>query len=162
MLAEYHAAMGALIVAHNGTLERFSGDGLMVFFNDPVPVPEPAMAAVRMALAMQERFSVLAQAWKRRGYGLEMGIGVAQGYATIGAIGFEGRRGLRRDRHGDQSLGTPVRRGTRWADPDLAACLRPGLPNNCPAGRSVSCTSKALRGGAAFSVLRSGPGTGPG
>ncbi len=92
LLGEYHAAMGELIMAHDGTLERFAGDGMMVFFNDPVAIANPAAAAVAMALAMQRRFASLEQDWRRRGYALEMGIGVAQGYATIGAIGFEGRR----------------------------------------------------------------------
>ncbi len=92
VLGEFHAAMGAIIVAHNGTLERFAGDALMVFFNDPLPVAEPALAAVQMALEMHERFVSLTRGWHRRGYVLEMGIGIAQGYATIGAIGFEGRR----------------------------------------------------------------------
>ena len=92
VLAEFHKAMGEVIVEHNGTLERFAGDGLMVFFNDPVPVPEPALAAVRMALKMQERFASLSRAWHKRGYMLEMGVGITYGYATIGAIGFEGRR----------------------------------------------------------------------
>ena len=91
VLREYHAAMGELIMAHQGTLERFAGDGIMIFFNDPVPVANPAEKAVRMALAMQARFSQLALGWKKRGYDLSMGIGIAQGYATIGAIGFEGR-----------------------------------------------------------------------
>jgi len=92
VLAEYHAAMGELITKHAGTLERFTGDGIMIFFNDPVPVPNPARQAVSMALEMQQRFKGLAAAWARRGYELSLGIGIAQGYATIGAIGFEGRR----------------------------------------------------------------------
>ncbi|HMO47027.1 MAG TPA: response regulator [Rubrivivax sp.] len=91
VLREYHAAMGELILAHQGTLERFTGDGIMIFFNDPVPVPDPAARAARMALQMQQRTAVLAQGWKRRGYALQLGIGIATGYATIGAIGFEGR-----------------------------------------------------------------------
>jgi class 3 adenylate cyclase/CheY-like chemotaxis protein len=91
VLREYHAAMGELIMAHQGTLERFAGDGIMIFFNDPVVLPNPADQAVRMAIAMHARFAQLAQGWKKRGYDLNMGIGVAQGYATIGAIGFEGR-----------------------------------------------------------------------
>jgi class 3 adenylate cyclase/CheY-like chemotaxis protein len=91
VLHEYHAAMGELIMAHQGTLERFAGDGIMIFFNDPVLLPNPADQAVRMALAMHARFAQLALGWKKRGYDLNMGIGVAQGYATIGAIGFEGR-----------------------------------------------------------------------
>jgi adenylate cyclase len=91
VLREFHAAMGELILAHEGTLERFTGDGIMVFFNDPVPVAEPAARAVRMALQMQQRTAQLAQGWKRRGYELQLGIGVAMGFATIGAIGFPGR-----------------------------------------------------------------------
>ena len=92
VLAEYHAAMGELIIKYAGTLERFAGDGIMIFFNDPVPLPNPAEQAVSMAIEMQQRFQTLAAAWARRGYDLSMGIGIAQGYATIGAIGFEGRR----------------------------------------------------------------------
>ncbi len=91
VLREYHAAMGALILAHEGTLERFAGDGMMVFFNDPVPVPDPAGRAIRMALAMRERNAELSATWRKRGYELDFGVGIAQGYATIGAIGFEGR-----------------------------------------------------------------------
>ena len=91
VLREYHAAMGELILAHEGTLERFTGDGMMVFFNDPVPVPNPAERAIRMALAMRERVGELAANWRKRGYPLEFGVGIAEGYATIGAIGFEGR-----------------------------------------------------------------------
>jgi len=91
VLREYHAAMGELILAHEGTLERFTGDGMMVFFNDPVPVPNPAERAVLMALAMRERVGELAAKWRRRGDHLDFGVGMAQGYATIGAIGFEGR-----------------------------------------------------------------------
>ena len=84
--------MGAVIVEHEGTLERFTGDGMMIFFNDPVEIDNPAGVAVRMAIAMQARFAHLARTWQRRGYELAMGIGIAQGFATIGAIGFEGRR----------------------------------------------------------------------
>jgi class 3 adenylate cyclase len=91
VLREYHAAMGRLILKHEGTLERFTGDGIMVFFNDPTPVPDPAQRAVRMALAMQSELATLSAAWKRRGIDLAMGIGIAQGFATIGGIGFEGR-----------------------------------------------------------------------
>jgi adenylate cyclase len=91
VLREYHAAMGALIVAHEGTLERFAGDGMMVFFNDPVPVPDGPERAVRMALAMRDRARDLGARWKKRGHDLDIGFGIAQGFATIGAIGFEGR-----------------------------------------------------------------------
>jgi len=91
VLGEYHAAIGALVLEHEGTLERFTGDGIMVFFNDPVPVPDPALRAVRMALAMQREVRRLAEGWRRRGHALSMGVGVAQGFATIGGIGFPGR-----------------------------------------------------------------------
>ena len=91
VLREYHTAMGALILAHEGTLERFAGDGMMVFFNDPVPVPDAPERAVRMAVAMRERVGELGARWRKRGHDLDVGIGIAQGFATIGAIGFEGR-----------------------------------------------------------------------
>jgi class 3 adenylate cyclase/CheY-like chemotaxis protein len=91
VLGEYHAEMGRLILAHDGTLERFTGDGMMVFFNDPLPVPDPAARATRMAVAMRERVDDLRARWQKQGWELTLGIGVAQGYATIGAIGFEGR-----------------------------------------------------------------------
>jgi class 3 adenylate cyclase/CheY-like chemotaxis protein len=91
VLREYHAEMGRLILAHEGTLERFTGDGMMIFFNDPVPVADPAERAIRMAIAMRERVQGLAKGWQKRGYDLTLGVGIAQGYATIGAIGFEGR-----------------------------------------------------------------------
>ncbi|HZN24634.1 MAG TPA: response regulator [Burkholderiales bacterium] len=90
-LRDYHRAMGRLIVEYQGTLERFAGDSIMIFFNDPVSVPNPAEKAIRMALEMQQDFAQLATAWRKRGYDLNIGIGVAQGYATLGAIGFEGR-----------------------------------------------------------------------
>jgi adenylate cyclase len=91
VLREYHAAMGKQILAHEGTLERFTGDGMMIFFNDPVPVANPAERAIRMALAMRENVAELTAKWRRLGYDLDFGIGIAQGYATIGGIGFEGR-----------------------------------------------------------------------
>jgi class 3 adenylate cyclase len=90
-LAEFHRAMGHRVLEYQGTLERFTGDGLMVFFNDPLPIQQPARRAVEMAFAMQEDALKLAAQWKRRGYDLGLGIGIAQGYATVGAIGFEGR-----------------------------------------------------------------------
>ena len=91
VLREYHVEMGKLILEHEGTLERFTGDGMMIFFNDPVPVPNPAERALRMAVAMRERIGDLSAGWRKRGYDLTLGVGIAQGYATIGAIGFEGR-----------------------------------------------------------------------
>ncbi|MBI4528449.1 MAG: response regulator [Deltaproteobacteria bacterium] len=91
VLREYHAEMGKLILSHEGTLERFAGDGIMIFFNDPAPVPNPEERAIRMALAMRERVEELAAGWRKRDYDLGFGVGIAQGYATIGGIGFEGR-----------------------------------------------------------------------
>ena len=91
VLGEYHRVMGQLIMAHEGTLERFAGDGLMIFFNDPIKLDNPTANAVKMALEMQEKFVPLRAAWKKRGFELDLGIGIAQGYATLGAIGFEGR-----------------------------------------------------------------------
>ena len=91
VLRDYHAGMGELILSHEGTLERFTGDGMMIFFNDPVLVENPAERAVRMALAMRECVAQLGRGWRKRGYDLALGVGIAQGYATIGAIGFEGR-----------------------------------------------------------------------
>jgi adenylate cyclase len=91
VLAEYHAAMGRLILEFEGTLERFTGDGIMVFFNDPVPIPDPALRATRMALAMQREVALLAARWRKRGHALQMGVGIAQGFATLGGIGFPGR-----------------------------------------------------------------------
>jgi class 3 adenylate cyclase len=91
VLREYHAEMGRLILEHEGTLERFTGDGMMIFFNDPVEIPDPGPRAVRMAVAMRDLSLGLAARWRKRGWDLALGVGVAQGYATIGAIGFEGR-----------------------------------------------------------------------
>jgi adenylate cyclase len=91
ILHEYHAAMGKLILQCEGTLEHFAGDGMMIFFNDPVPVENAVEQAVRMALAMREQVKQLTVKWRKLGHDLEFGVGIAQGYATIGAIGFEGR-----------------------------------------------------------------------
>ena len=91
VLREYHAAMGELILQYEATLEHFAGDGMLIFFNDPAPIPNPAEQAVRMALAMRERVKELSAKWRKLGHELGFGVGIAQGYATIGAIGFEGR-----------------------------------------------------------------------
>jgi class 3 adenylate cyclase len=91
LLREYHGLIGELIPIHHGTLEHFAGDGLMVFFNDPVPVEHHELEAIRMALALQMRFRELAEAWRRRGSDIGLGVGIAAGYATLGRIGFEGR-----------------------------------------------------------------------
>jgi adenylate cyclase len=91
VLREYHQATGKLILEYEGTLEHFTGDGITILFNDPLPIPNPSERAVRMALAIRERVGRMAEDWVKRGYELSLGIGIAQGFATIGAIGFEGR-----------------------------------------------------------------------
>ncbi len=90
-LGAYHAAMGRLVLAHEATLERFTGDGMMVFLGDPVPVDNAAERAVRLATEMRAAALELSEKWRKRGVDLGLGIGVAQGFATVGAIGFEGR-----------------------------------------------------------------------
>ena len=91
VLGEYHRAIGTLVHAYEGTLERFTGDGIMVFFNDPIQCDDPAERAVRMALEIRDAVRNLAEGWRRRGYDLAVGIGIAQNHATLGRIGFEGR-----------------------------------------------------------------------
>ena len=91
VLGEYHQALGDLIFRFEGTLERFAGDGLMVFFNDPVRCDDGPLRAIRMALAMRTRVRGLAESWSHQGHDLAMSVGIAQGYATLGRIGFEGR-----------------------------------------------------------------------
>ena len=91
ILGEYHAALGDLVARFEGTLERFSGDGLVVFFNDPIPCDDAPLRSIRMALAMRQRVQELADGWQRRGYELAFGVGIAQGYATLGRIGYAGR-----------------------------------------------------------------------
>jgi class 3 adenylate cyclase/CheY-like chemotaxis protein len=91
VLNDYYQALGDLVTRFEGTLERFTGDGLMVFFNDPLPCEDAPLRAVRMAVAMRNRVEGLAKDWKRHGHDLALGVGVAQGYATLGRVGFEGR-----------------------------------------------------------------------
>jgi adenylate cyclase len=92
-LREYHGALGPLVSQFEGTLDQFSGDGIMVFFNDPMPCPNPAERAVKMAIAMREAAGKLIAMWRRRGRLLGFGAGIAQGYATLGQIGFAERSG---------------------------------------------------------------------
>jgi adenylate cyclase len=91
LLRAYHAALGRLVDEYGGTLEHFAGDGVMIFFSDPLPVDRPAEKAVRMALALQEAFTPISEAWARLGHDVGLGIGIAQGEATLGVIGFEQR-----------------------------------------------------------------------
>ena len=92
VLAEYHNLVGGLVTAHQGTIEHFAGDGMMIFFNDPVPLENAPADAVRMALTLRERFAGLRASWIKRGYTLDLGMGITTGFATLGVIGFEGRR----------------------------------------------------------------------
>jgi len=91
VLRDYHAELGREIMAHDGTIEHFAGDGAMILFNAPVQVDDHELQAIRMALKMREAVALLAQGWKKHGYALGFGVGIAGGYATIGAIGYEGR-----------------------------------------------------------------------
>jgi adenylate cyclase len=91
VLREYHNAIGPLIHRYEGTLDRFTGDGMLVLFNDPVPCPDPALRAVRLAVDMRQAAASLARSWTARGHEIGFGVGIAQGYATLGRVGFEGR-----------------------------------------------------------------------
>ena len=91
LLREYHVAIGEIIVRYSGTLERYAGDGVMVVFNDPIPVDNPALQAVQMALEMRGAIGALTEKWRQLGHEIGFGIGIAHGYATLGTIGFEGR-----------------------------------------------------------------------
>ncbi len=92
VLREYHMTLGRIVMAHEGTVEHFTGDGVMILFNDPLPIAEPELSAIRMASEMRGAVAALALGWKRRGHDLGFAVGIANGYATLGAIGFEGRR----------------------------------------------------------------------
>jgi len=91
LLRDYHGAIGEIIIKYSGTLERYAGDGVMVVFNDPVPVEKPALRAVLMALEMRDAIGGLTETWRRWGHDIGFGIGIAHGFATLGTIGFEGR-----------------------------------------------------------------------
>jgi class 3 adenylate cyclase len=114
VLREYHREIGTLVFHYNGTLERFTGDGLMVFFNDPVPLDQPALHAVRMAVAMKDRALELIDNWRKRDHELGFGIGIDQGHASLGTIGFEGR-------YDYAAVGAVVNRAAR-----LCAAAAPG------------------------------------
>src|SRR5580704_7519761 len=109
LLRGYHATLVPLIQSFEGTLDRFAGDGLMVFFNDPLPCPNPAERAVRLAVAMREAVAALAAGWRRRGHQIGFGVGIAQGFATLGQIGFE-------DRFDYSAIGTVVNTAARLSD----------------------------------------------
>jgi len=109
VLASYHSAAGALIERYEATLERFTGDGLMLFFNDPLPCPNPAERAVRLAMDLRDNVNELADRWRSKGHDLGFGVGIALGFATLGRVGFEQR--------GDYSaIGTVVNQASRLCD----------------------------------------------
>jgi adenylate cyclase len=91
LLSDYHAAMGPIVASFEGTLDHYAGDGIMVFFNDPVPTPDPARRAIEMAVAMRAAAQNLLRSWRRRGHDIGFGVGISQGYATLGQIGFAER-----------------------------------------------------------------------
>ncbi|HKU95425.1 MAG TPA: adenylate/guanylate cyclase domain-containing protein, partial [Vineibacter sp.] len=109
LLRDYHAALVPLIQSFEGTLDRFVGDGMMVIFNDPLPCPDPVERAVRLAVAMRDAVAALAVTWRKRGHQIGFGIGIAQGYATMGQIGFEGRFDY-------SAIGTVVNTAARLSD----------------------------------------------
>jgi GAF domain-containing protein len=109
LLREYHAAIGEIIVRYSGTLERYAGDGVMVVFNDPIPVDNPALQAVQMALEMRDAIGALTEKWRQLGHEIGFGIGIAHGYATLGTIGFEGR-------HDYAAIGTVSNVASRLCD----------------------------------------------
>jgi class 3 adenylate cyclase len=109
LLHDYHGSLVPLIQSFEGTLDRFAGDGLMVFFNDPLPCPNPAERAVRLAVGMREAVAKIAKTWRRRGYQIGFGVGIAQGFATLGQIGFEGRFDY-------SAIGTVVNTASRLSD----------------------------------------------
>ncbi len=125
VLREYHAAVGKIAIEHGGTVEHFAGDGFMIFFNDPTPLPDHPLAAIASAIAMRERFAELADGWRKRGYDLGLGIGIAVGLRDPGPHRL--RRPLRlRGRWGRRQPGGPAQLGRRsGGDPDQPAACRP-------------------------------------
>jgi adenylate cyclase len=109
VLRQYHMTVGEALVANGGTVEHFAGDGLLAFFNDPAPLPEHELAAVRTGVAARERFATLAAGWRKHGHELGLGVGIATGYATLGRIGFEGR-------YDYGAIGTVVNLASRLSD----------------------------------------------
>ena len=91
VLRDYHRLLGEQVHEYEGTVERFAGDGILVLFNEPLPIPDPSLRAVKMAVSMRERVAELAVNWRKAGHDLGFGIGIARGYATLGRVGFEGR-----------------------------------------------------------------------
>ena len=116
LLRAYHATLGRTVNEFSGTLEHFAGDGVMIFFNDPLPVDRPAERAVRMALALQQAFTPIAEAWAKLGHEVGLGIGIAQGDGHARRHRLRGALGVRGDRQRAEPRGAPVRRGARRRD----------------------------------------------
>ena len=91
LLRDYHAALGPIVASFEGTIDHYGGDGVMVFFNDPLPTPDPVKRAIDMEVAMREAAQVLLNTWRRHGHDIGFGVGISQGYATLGQIGFAER-----------------------------------------------------------------------
>ena len=148
LLRDYHAAIGEIIIKYNGTLERYAGDGVMVVFNDPVPVENPALQAVLMALEVRDAIGALTETWSRLGHEIGFGIGIAHGFATLGTIGFEGRFDY-------AAIGTVSNVASRLCDEakpgrfafrlDGLARLRPFGDAPCAARGLPSCLSPSLK-----------------
>ena len=146
VLAEYHLALGELVFAYEGTLEHFAGDGLLVFFNDPVPCPDAPDRAVRMAVDMRARVAELAQGWRRKGHDLGFGVGIAQGYATLGPGRLPRPLRLRRDRHGHQPRRAAVRRWRRPTRSSSPSGSGTGSSGRWTAGEVGPWSSRASAG----------------
>ena len=122
LLRDYHGALGPIVARFEGTLDHYSGDGVMVFFNDPLPTPEPAKRAIEMAPQMREAAQQVLKVWRRHGHDLGFGVGIAQGYATLGQIGFAERMDYTAIGTVLQPSGAAMRRGQGRTDPDQSPC----------------------------------------
>lgn len=154
VLQQFHEVLGELIVRAEATVGYFAGDGLMVFFNDPLPCDEPALRAVRMALALRDEMAELTESWRKRGHNLDFGVGITYGYATLGEIGFAGRVDY-------GAIGTVVNLASRLCDeakPGQILISQPGLAEVETAVVAERAGDLALKGFArpvpAFNVLR--------
>ena len=160
-LGAYHAAMGRLVLAHEATLERFTGDGMMVFLGDPVPVDNAAQRAVALAVAMREAALELSATWKKRGVDLGLGIGIAQGFATVGAIGFEGRIDYGAIGTVTNLAAPPVPAGEGGRDHPVAARVRGSGRHDRRGGPGRAAAARLRAAGARVSLHGPGHAEGP-
>ena len=172
-LREYHGALGPLVSQFEGTLDQFSGDGIMVFFNDPVPCPDPAERAVKMAMAMREAAGKLIATWRRHGCELGFGVGIAQGYATLGQIGFSERSGYTaigtvcnlaarlcaEAKDGQILVSSRIARSGR-SGREARGSRKPGAKGSSPSGRGIQRRAEHQpgRGSSQFDRRREGAG----